>query len=180
MTAADQGPLDPAAVAALYEQYADELRRFIAGVLHDATLAQDVVQTAFAKLVEQGGQTRSESRKSWLFRVAFHEALDARRRLGRQDFALRRAAEKGEFDESTLDSASADLVRQESIEAVRRTLTELPPEQQEIVRLRIYEERTFAEIARLLDIPLGTALGRMHLAIKKLRARLPDAARPEP
>jgi RNA polymerase sigma-70 factor (ECF subfamily) len=41
-----------------------------------------------------------------------------------------------------------------------------------VVRLRIYEEKTFAEIAQLLNIPLGTALGRMNLAVRKLRDKL--------
>jgi len=169
LTAADHGPLDPAIVAALYAEHADELRRFVVGVVRDATLAQDVLQTTFVKLVEQGSGTRSESRKAWLFRVAFHEALDAKRRIARKDNALRRAAEQ---DRPPPLPPDAGVLRLEVVEAVREALRELPPDQQEVVRLRIYEEKTFAEIARLLSIPLGTALGRMNLAVRKLRDKL--------
>jgi hypothetical protein len=42
--------------------------------------------------------------------------------------------------------------------------------------MRIYEEKTFATIAKELKIPLGTALGRMRAATIKLRARLADRA----
>jgi DNA-directed RNA polymerase specialized sigma24 family protein len=55
---------------------------------------------------------------------------------------------------------------------VRAALVTLPLEQQQIVQLRIYDERTFADIAAELGIPLGTALTRMRLALEKLRAAL--------
>jgi DNA-directed RNA polymerase specialized sigma24 family protein len=42
--------------------------------------------------------------------------------------------------------------------------------------MRIYEEKTFATIAKELRIPLGTALGRMRAATIKLRAKLADRA----
>ena len=64
------------------------------------------------------------------------------------------------------------LVREETVRAVRAAMVELPVEQRQVVAMRIYEEKTFAEIAEQLDIPLGTALGRMRLALKKLRQRL--------
>jgi len=54
---------------------------------------------------------------------------------------------------------------------VRQALGELPPRQQQIVHMRIYEEKTFAVIARELGIPLGTALGRMRAAMQKLQQR---------
>ncbi|MCA9247413.1 MAG: hypothetical protein KDA42_09870, partial [Planctomycetales bacterium] len=49
---------------------------------------------------------------------------------------------------------------------------ELPSEQREVVRMRIYEEKKFAEIAAELELPLGTVLTRMRLALKKLEAAL--------
>jgi RNA polymerase sigma-70 factor (ECF subfamily) len=42
------------------------------------------------------------------------------------------------------------------------------------LKLRIFEDRTFAEIAEQLQIPLGTALSRMRLALEKLRANEPE------
>ena len=48
----------------------------------------------------------------------------------------------------------------------------LPVEQQIVVRMRIDEGKTFAIIASELNVPLGTVLTRMRLAIKKLQAQL--------
>ena len=61
-------------------------------------------------------------------------------------------------------SADEPLLRLESVQSVREALEELPPEQRQVVRMRIYEEKTFATIAKELKIPLGTALGRMRAA----------------
>ncbi len=178
MTAGDrpseEEPLDAALVAALYVEHGDELRRFLVGVLRDPQWAADALQTTFVRLVEKGGRTREETRKAWLFRVAFHEALALRRRRQTGDKAVRQAAWSRP---ETAPSADEPVVRREAIEAVRAALEQLPPDQRTIVRLRIYEEKTFAEIARQLDIPLGTALARMQAALTKLRKRFhaPDA-----
>ena len=169
LTPTQQGQLDPSIVAALYVEYAEELRRFLLGVLKDSQLAADVLQTTFVKMAQQGHETRVESRKAWLFRVAYHEAMAVRRREGVGDKVLRRVAWH-----TSASAAAADepLIRLEAVQLVREALDELPNEQRQVVRMRIYEEKTFATIAKELKIPLGTALGRMRAATIKLRARL--------
>ena len=74
--------LDPSIVAGLYVQHAEELRRFLLGILRDAQLTSDVLQARFVKLAERGQETREATRKAWLFRVAYHEAMAIRRREG--------------------------------------------------------------------------------------------------
>ncbi len=169
MTPADEGKIEPSIVAALYVQHADELRRFLLGVLRDGQLAGDVLQTTFVRLVEGGHRTREESRKAWLFRVAYHEAMAIRRRQSTGDRITRQSAwtRRG-----VAGAADEPLLRMEKVEAVRTALERLPVEHQQVVRKRIYEEKTFAVIAQELGIPLGTALGRMRTALAKLRRGL--------
>src|SRR5688572_27720926 len=152
--------LDPSIVAALYIQHAEELRRFLLGILRDAQLTSDVLQATFVKLAERGQETREETRKAWLFRVAYHEAMAVRRREGVGDKVLRRvawqssASQAGAWNSSAATNASSlaeePLLRLESVEAVREALEALPPEQRRVVRMRIYEEKTFAAIAKEL------------------------------
>ncbi|MCA9119881.1 MAG: RNA polymerase sigma factor [Planctomycetaceae bacterium] len=167
MSAADEGKLDSAVVAALFEQHSQELLRFLVGVLRDHQLANDALQAAFTKMVERGHETSEESRKAWLFRVAYNEALVVRRRQKTGKNVLERVAWSSDFYRD-----SDPLVQNEEVERVRAAIEELQPEQQRIVRMRIYEEKTFAVIADELKIPLGTALGRMRTALAKLRNRL--------
>ena len=171
--------LEPAVVAALYVEHGEELRRFLQGILRDAQLTADVMQVTFVKLVERGHETRPESRKAWLFRVAFNEALAYRRREAVGDKAKRKVANQDVASgtwklNGALAEADDPLVRGESVQAVREALSQLPPEQHQLVRMRIYEEKTFAVIAQELKIPLGTALARMRAAMMKLRAKLDE------
>jgi RNA polymerase sigma-70 factor (ECF subfamily) len=156
-------------VAALYVEHGEELRRFLLGLLRDAQLTSDVLQATFVKMVQRGHETRVESRKAWLFRVAYHEAMAYRRREGVGDKVLRRVAW---HSNGVAGAADEPLLRLEVVQAVREALDELPLEQRQVVRMRIYEEKTFATIAHELKIPLGTALGRMRAATIKLRAKL--------
>jgi RNA polymerase sigma-70 factor (ECF subfamily) len=165
----DTGPLDPSVVAALYLEHGEELRRFLLGILRDAQLTSDVLQATFVKMAERGHETKEASRKAWLFRVAYHEAMAYRRREGVGDKVLRRMAW---HTNGAAGAADEPLLRIEAVQSVREALKELPPEQRQVVRMRIYEEKTFATIAKELKIPLGTALGRMRAATIKLRAKL--------
>lgn len=169
MATGDDCKIDPSVVAALYVEHAAELRNFLIGVLRDRELAGDVLQVAFARCVEVGHTARSESMKGWLFKVAFNEAMAVKRRQAVDGKATRKLAWT-----RTENTAAADerLTRWESVQSVRLAMSELPPEQLEVVRRRIYQEQTFAEIAAELNVPLGTVLTRMRLAMGKLKKKL--------
>jgi len=171
LSVVEEGKLDSAEVAAVYRRHGIELRRFLVGLLRDASLAADVLQAAFAKLAEAGHRSAPATRKQWLFRVAYHEAMALKRR----ESIGRRAVERVAWTKSSGQPAVDEpLVRAETVDRVRAALDELPSEQAQIVRMRIYEEKTFARIAVELGIPLGTALGRMRSATEKLRRRLSE------
>lgn len=168
-------PLAPEVVSALHAEHAPGLRRFVLGVLRDPELTADVVQTTFGQLVKVGHATRPESRKAWLYQVAYREALAVRRRKSQEQATTQGAAEGQSLDwlaAATVDEGLAPLVKAERVAHVKAALKTLPPELSQIVHLRIYQQLTFAQIASELDIPLGTALGRMQTALKKLREKL--------
>jgi RNA polymerase sigma-70 factor (ECF subfamily) len=168
-TVSDESRLDARVVAALYAEHAEELRRFLIGMLRDTPLAHDVLQATFAKLIEVGHTSREETRKAWLFRVAYHEAMAFRRRQGVDGRAMQQVAW---VHPGAARGADEPVMLGETVEAVRRAIDELPAAQRQILHERIYEEKTFAQIAKELNIPLGTALARMRAALAKLRTRL--------
>jgi RNA polymerase sigma-70 factor (ECF subfamily) len=167
------GRLDPVTLAALYVEHADELSRFLIGVLRDGHLASDVVQTTFAKAAEQGHTAKNESLKSWLFTVAYHEAMLVRRREGAAGRAIE---QKALWQQSHDDCPTPEgpLVRWETVKQVRQALRGLPAEQAEVVRRRMFDGQKFADIAAGLGLPLGTVLSRMRTALAKLREKLRD------
>src|SRR3954470_2293329 len=92
---AQNGTVDASRVVALYESHGPELRRFVLGVTRDPELAGDVLQATFAQALELGPTPRAETFKGWLFRVAFHEAVTARRRRDARQQGIRRLASLG-------------------------------------------------------------------------------------
>ncbi|HEY5315142.1 MAG TPA: RNA polymerase sigma factor [Pirellulales bacterium] len=161
--------IDPAIVAALFVKHADELRRFLTGVLRNHEQASDVMQLAFAKTLEQGHTAQAASLKSWLFRVAYHEAMTLKRRQAVESRAANELAARGQREQR---NPAMQVVDRETVERVRAAMDRLPSEQRQVVRLRMHEQKKFATIAEELDLPLGTVLTRMQLALRKLRKLL--------
>ncbi len=161
--------LDAAAVAGLYREYAEELRCFLLGVLCNLDLANEVLQNTFTKTVEQGHTAAAETIKSWLFRVAFNEAMTLRRRQAVRTRAAKKLAE----EPVPVGDAPEELLSQrETVAEVRAAVKHLSKEQQKIIQLRMYEDKTFAAIATELKVPLGTVYARMQQALKALKQKL--------
>ncbi len=155
-------------VQKLYEVHFRELLAFLIGVLRSGDAAEEVAQSTFYRLLEAGHEARAETIKGWLFKVGFHEAMAFRRRQAVQGRAIQEYVARRELaprESSTHD----ELILQEDVTRLRDLLTALPPDQQHIVRQRMYEAKTFAVIADELNVPLGTVLTRMRLAMAKLQ-----------
>jgi len=161
----------PAAIGGLYQQHATDLRAFLLGLLKDQHLAEEALQGTFTKAVDQYGTIRDSNPRGWLFQVAYREAMWLRRRQGANRRGLEGLAWLQRFEETSPDEP---LLREESARRVREGLAALPAEQQHVVRRRIEDNQTFAQIAADLGVPLGTVLTRMRLALEKLRQRLTD------
>ena len=56
--------------------------------------------------------------------------------------------------------------------AVEQALRQLPPEQREVIHLKVYEGLTFQEIATLIDESINTVASRYRYAVEKMRDRL--------
>lgn len=165
----DSGQLNPAVVEELYAQYATDLRAFLLGLLRNPDWAAEALQSTFVKAAESGHQAQAETVRGWLFRVAYHQAMLLRRKQQVDQRATRQVAWNANHE---FEAPDAGLLRREQIERVKHGLEKLPAEQRTVVRLRIYEEKTFAEIASELGIPLGTVVTRMRTALEKLNREL--------
>lgn len=164
-------PLDEAIVAECHGAFSKMLERYAWAIVRDWSLAADVVQTGFAALSRFGGDVAPEARKSWLFRVVHREALRVRER-------------QKPYVQTTSDHTSAvfenhasyhvhplsKMADQEDVEQLTKHIGELPLEQRDVLRLRFFENKTFAEIAQVMQTPIGTALSRMRLALERLRS----------
>lgn len=171
----DPQRIDPNKIESVYADFGHELRSYIAAILKDRELADEVLQVVLRKTLEVGHTAHSNLR-GWMFRVALQECQLHKRESQRERTILQKAFWKTGVRAVSEDQPAASTVRDELVAAVRQAIETLPVEQQTIVRMRIYEEKTFAVIAEELRIPLGTALTRMRTAIHKLGAVLQQHA----
>lgn len=117
--------------------------------------------------------------RAWLFRVATNEALLVKRKLSTQAKHLEGLAWVqgiSSMDHSSEANLSNDphqmAIAAEQQRLVKQHLAKLPEEQQTIVRMRIYENLKFVEIAEELNLPLGTVLTRMRAALQSIKTGL--------
>ena len=151
-----------------FESYRLGLRSFLRSRLNDDSDVDDCLQSLWLKWSEHRSKIPNAAVRAWLFTVAANEA----RQLWRKRKRHRRVAEAwgDAFDNEVL--ADDPIVRRETQDMVCRAVERLPEELRQVVQLRLESDATFEQIAERLQIPLGTALSRMHRALARLQQQL--------
>lgn len=170
---------DAAAMEALYARYAAGVFSWLAAFLHDRDGAEDLSQEIWIRAIRGIDRYGGGNFKAWLWRIARNAAIDESRRRA-EPTVLDAPAGDGDGACAVVDtipdedaiSAIEALEAGEARRAVRTAVDALPPLQREVVLLRMDSEMKFKDIADMLGIPLGTALGRMNLAMRRLKAAL--------
>ena len=143
-------------------------------VLRDRSYAEDVVQDAFL-IVWRRPDRYDPSRgsvRSWLLAIVYYRSIDKIRRL-------RTAGSQVELTPNIVDRSQADpaavAVATIERERIRGALEQLPTEQRQAIELSYLYGHTHAEIAALMNCPLGTVKGRIRIGLDKLRMMMPVA-----
>lgn len=170
---------DPAAFEALVRKHQAPLFNFCLRMLGQAEDAADVAQETFVQLYSHLGRLdEREPLAPWLFRVARNRCIDVIRR--RRTVPLGQPSSSDDFGDAApgFDPADAEPLPDELAERadLQRFLAEaisrLPPAYAEVVALRYAGERSFSEIATILDCDEGAARVRFHRAKALLRQHL--------
>lgn len=162
---------DERALEAIFERYEAPVFQFLVGILRDHHQAEDSLQETFVRALERLEGVDPEHLRGWLFTVAYHQAMLAKRRQKNKSKVPVYSGSNGQC-ETVPDQAVGPLLEAEQrdeAQRLRALLEQLPPHQREVIRQRIYEGKRFREIAAALDCPLNTALARMHEGLKRLR-----------
>lgn len=171
-----ENQLEQVQIRAIYDEFADGLKRFLLGVLKDPVAAEDVCQLTFVRLIEKGYLVRQQSSiKAWLYQVAFNEAMLVKRRQAtgqKHQESLAWYFHLRDQHRSPAMAQDVELMHREELEQVRAALDKLSDVQREVVRMRIYEGKKFREIAQELGVPLATVLTRMQTSLQRLKPLL--------
>jgi RNA polymerase sigma-70 factor (ECF subfamily) len=151
-------------------QHRASLLRYAARLLHgDFDRAQDVVQDTFVRLVGQEPATVAGHEAEWLFTVCRNRALDYLRKESRvTPFA------EGQVERITAETPrpGADVERAEAHAAVLQLLEKLPPNQQEVVRLKFQNGFSYKEISRITSLSVTNVGFILHTALARLRKEM--------
>lgn len=158
----------------LLSRHQSKVFSYILFIVHDEEKANDIFQETFIKaIVRIRSHKYNECGKfgSWLIRIAHNLIIDSYR-LG-QTAQMVSGDEKGStvFNDQNLSDACFELqmLNEQTYQELEQMVSALPASQQEVVRLRFYENKSFKEIADITNCSINTALGRMRYAVLNLR-----------
>lgn len=171
--------------------YRELLRRYerpvfslVYRMVRDRTLAEDLAQETFVKVLNALDSYRPEYKfSSWIFKIANNAAIDQLRRRELDTLSLDGSPDARTADEvaatalQAADHAESPLEELESREtgsAIERAIGRLRPEYRTCILLRHVEGRSYEEIAEVMDLPLGTVKTYIHRARLELRDYLAD------
>ena len=160
---------DRRAFERLIERYYSRVFYIARGILRDEERASDAAQETFMRMVEKIGQYRTDRRFfPWLYRITANVSINSIRRAGRRpavfdprDIARMTACEPDDGVGHGEDAARIALV-----------VDSLPDDYRAVVTLKLLEDLSTDDIARMLDISPNLVRVRLHRGLALIRRRL--------
>ena len=168
---------DEQALAKLIQKHQRELFSFIFYKVKDDDLANDFFQDTFIKIIiklKEGKYTEEDKFILWAKRIASNLIIDHFRVKSRHITVSETSYMDDEFSifdtiKETDFNVEEQLILSQIHEDLKNIIVFLPENQQEIIKMRFYDELTFKEIAELTNTSINTALGRMRYALMNIR-----------
>lgn len=165
------------ALATLIDRHQKEIFSYIFYKLMDDSLANDVFQDTFMKIIVtlKEGRYREEGKFIlWAKRIAHNLIIDHYRLKAKHNKVSETTYENEEFSIFDLISINEENIEEQLIsrqinEDLLRMLQYLPANQQEVVKLRFFDALSFKEIAEQTNTSINTTLGRVRYALINLR-----------
>jgi len=160
---------DREAFARLFNHFAPRVKGYIRRAGADDATAEEVAQEAMLTLWRKAAlfDPRQASVSTWVFTIARNLRIDRLRRERRPQVDPDDPALVGEAYE---ERDPHEVAQRE--ERLRASLSSLPPDQAQVVRMAFFEAKAHSEIAAELGLPLGTVKSRLRLAFGRLRGAL--------
>ncbi len=161
-------------MAHLIEPVIPALRRYARTFVRDAADADDLVQDTLERAISRWHQRRSDREtRTWLFTILHNLAVNHLRRAARRGREVP-LDDAGESDVG-VPSTQEDALRRDDILGA---VGQLPDDQRSVLLLVSIEDVTYAEAARILDIPIGTVMSRLARARERLLKLLEEQRKP--
>lgn len=157
------------ALAAAYDTYHAPIYRYIYRQVGEVETARDLTAVTFQRLLQaiENGQGPARYLRAWLYRTAHNLVVDYyRRRQHRQHLPLNERLIDGQSD--PVHAAEQHLAARD----VRDAIQQLTPEQQQVIALKFFADMSNAEVAAVLQKPVGAVKSLQHRALAALQRHL--------
>jgi RNA polymerase sigma-70 factor (ECF subfamily) len=161
----------------LLARHKDKIYRFIYMKLRNQELANDVFQETFMKIIKTlkvGSYNEEGKFLPWAMRIAHNLVIDHFRKASKVRMISESSSNYDDFNIfSTLSQTDKNMEQSMSHDELEKQMVELidylPETQRAILKMRIFQDMSFKDIAESEDISINTALGRMRYALINLR-----------
>lgn len=168
---------DEKALSILIERHQKEIFTYIFYKLMDETLANDIFQDTFMKIIVtlKEGRYKEEGKfVLWAKRIAHNLIIDYYRLKAKHNKVSETSYENEEFSIFDLISVQEENIEEQLISRqiqhdLMKMLDYLPENQQEVIKLRFFDGLSFKEIAEQTETSINTTLGRVRYALINLR-----------
>lgn len=156
-----------AAFRTLVERYSEPLYRQIRRMVLSHDDADDVLQNTFLKAWQGLPSFEGRARlSSWLYRIAYNEAVDFIRRR-RQDVSL--SADDGEgMGVAARLMADEYFDGDETAAQLQQAIQQLPTVQRTVFQMKYFDDMRYSDISRILGTTEGALKASYHIAVKKI------------
>ncbi|MFF5293150.1 RNA polymerase sigma factor [Paractinoplanes globisporus] len=163
---------DPEAFGQIFDRHAATIHRYLARRI-GRTLADDLTGETFLiafRNREKYDMSHADSRP-WLYGIAANLLRGHQRAEIRQYRALARTGADPAY--SLYDDSDDRVTAADQVRGLAGVLAELPAGERDVLTLVAQAQLSYPEVARALNIPVGTVRSRLHSARKRLRKALP-------
>jgi RNA polymerase sigma-70 factor, ECF subfamily len=145
-------------------------------LVRDPSLAEDVVQDAYERACKYFAAFRGESGRAWLLQIVRNAAYSTLKAQGRRmEVSLSNGMRTADEDVADMDIPDSSpgpettLAQRQDLAALDHALNALPVAWRECLILREVEALSYKEMARIMDIPIGTVMSRLSRARQALQ-----------
>jgi RNA polymerase sigma-70 factor, ECF subfamily len=166
---------DRAAFASLFAYFAPRIKTFMLRSGSSEASAEELAQETMLMVWRKAAlyDANAANAAAWIFTIARNLRIDAHRRERRGGIVESYQIE-AEYQVDDAPQPDARLAAAQSEQRVRSALRQLSADQMRVVELSFFEEKAHADIAKILEIPLGTVKSRLRLATARLRQLLSE------
>jgi RNA polymerase sigma-70 factor, ECF subfamily len=167
----EEAKKDPQKFAVLYDQYFDQIYRYVYRRVSDKDMVHDLVSQTFYDALShmKSFEWRGYSFSSWLYKIAHNNVLKWYRDNGKMHMVeIEEGMDIPDVKVNVADAAA----KSEEHDEIHRVLAQLEPEEREIVRLKFFEELSNIEIAEVMGLSANHIGVKVFRVLKKVKQLL--------